>query len=75
MLNSEAFNIDSVNRYKHNRGCFLSLAHIETTITLARLAANEAFYGQKGISVPEILTGKVPLKGPPGCWYVIKIVG
>ncbi|KAK5656860.1 hypothetical protein OQA88_4409 [Cercophora sp. LCS_1] len=70
MFNSKAFNMEPINRFTHNRGFFFGAGALDTTVTLARPAANAAFYGKKGITVPEILEGKVPKEGPPGQWPV-----
>jgi len=55
--------------YAKSRGLFLG-AHLDGKVAVTQQAANEAFYGQKGITAREILAGNVPLSGSEGMWYV-----
>jgi SH3 domain-containing YSC84-like protein 1 len=56
--------------YTRSRGLFFSLA-MEGRFIAPRTAASELFYGKEGITANDILSGKVPAKGPKGMWYVL----
>jgi lipid-binding SYLF domain-containing protein len=55
--------------YMKSRG-FYAGVQADGTVIIGRPDANAAFYGQKGITVDQILRGEVPPQGPAGMWPV-----
>ncbi|KAK0619431.1 hypothetical protein B0T14DRAFT_584966 [Immersiella caudata] len=53
--------------YSRSRGLFFGNS-LNVRFVGSGKAADELFYGKKGITTNQVLKGNVPIKGPPGMW-------
>jgi SH3 domain-containing YSC84-like protein 1 len=57
--------------YTRSRGLFIG-SSLDVRYVGSCKAADELFYGKKGLTTNQILSGNVPEAGPKGMWYVVR---
>jgi SH3 domain-containing YSC84-like protein 1 len=72
LISNRSVYTDMPRIYARSRGLMLIMS-VDAKYVGPRRAADELFYGKKGLTTNQILKGNVPEKGPAGMWYVISL--